>query len=101
MERARQNEKNNKNYHNGHCACSHSPSVIPTVGIDSGSRKLVGIGHSMGAAALYVDCNLLQLDCLCSLLSLGYSPTLIFECLILCELTSMAQRFIQGKPDIW
>jgi hypothetical protein len=30
MEGAHQNEKNNKNYHNGHCACSHSPSVIPT-----------------------------------------------------------------------
>ena len=55
----------------------------------------------MGAAALYVDYGLLQLgviDCLCSLLSLGYSPTLKFECLILCELMSMAQPFI-GKPS--
>jgi len=54
------------------------------VDIDFCSRKLVGIGHSMGAAAF--------------LLSLGYSPKLKFECLILCELMAMEQRFT-GEPS--
>ncbi|RDB28270.1 Abhydrolase domain-containing protein mpaH [Hypsizygus marmoreus] len=54
------------------------------VDVDFSKRRLVGIGHSMGAS--------------CLILSLGYSPTIKFESLILCELMSMAQRYT-GKPS--
>ncbi|KAG6817019.1 hypothetical protein H0H87_000641 [Tephrocybe sp. NHM501043] len=53
------------------------------VDVDFSTRRLIGIGHSMGAASL--------------ILSLGYSTKLKFESLILCELMSMHVKFT-GKP---
>ncbi|KAF5384362.1 hypothetical protein D9615_003153 [Tricholomella constricta] len=54
------------------------------VDVDFSTHRLVGLGHSMGAASL--------------LLSLGYSPVLKFDSLILCELMAMASKYT-GKPS--
>lgn len=56
------------------------------VDVDFSTRRLVGIGHSMGAVGF--------------LLSLGYSPSIKFECLILCELIIMAQRYVDKLSDM-
>ncbi|KAG6901619.1 hypothetical protein C0995_009959 [Termitomyces sp. Mi166 len=56
------------------------------VDVDFSTRRLVGIGHSMGAV--------------CLLLSLGYSPKLKFESFILCELMSTNPKFMGGPSQM-
>ncbi|KAG6867691.1 hypothetical protein C0993_012326 [Termitomyces sp. T159_Od127] len=56
------------------------------VDVDFSTRRLVGIGHSMGAV--------------CLLLSLGYSSNLKFESLIFCELMSMNPKFMKEPANM-
>ncbi|KAG6807346.1 hypothetical protein H0H93_001666, partial [Arthromyces matolae] len=56
------------------------------VDVDFSTRRLVGIGHSMGAVSL--------------LLSLGYSSKLKFESLIFCEFMSSNPTFLGGPSEM-
>ncbi|KAF8056928.1 Alpha/beta hydrolase fold-1 [Lyophyllum atratum] len=56
------------------------------VDVDFSTRRLVGIGHSMGGS--------------CLLMSYGYSPAIRFESLILCELMSMNNKFAEKPPNM-
>ncbi|GLB40015.1 putative alpha/beta hydrolase family protein [Lyophyllum shimeji] len=56
------------------------------VDVDFSTRRLVGIGHSMGAT--------------CLLLAHGYTPLIKFESLILCELMSMDSKFVEKPPNM-